>query len=37
MTSYKNKKTITHIKIYGTLTLHSKLCKSFIPCVGYVD
>ena len=26
-----------NIKRYGTLTCHCKLCKSFIPCVGYID
>ena len=27
----------SNIKRYGTLTCHCKLCKSFIPCVGYID
>ena len=26
----------SNIKRYGTLTCHCKLCKSFIPCVGYI-
>ena len=26
-----------NIKRYGTLTCHCKLCKSFIPCMGYTD
>ena len=27
----------SNIKRYGTLTCHCKLCKGFIPCVGYID
>ena len=27
----------SNIKRYVTLTCHCKLCKSFIPCVGYID
>ena len=27
----------SNIKRYGTLTCHCKLCKSLIPCVGYID
>ena len=27
----------SNIKRYGTLTCHYKLCKSFIPPVGYTD
>ena len=27
----------SNIKRYGTLTSHCKLCKNFIPCVGYID
>ena len=27
----------SNIKGCGTLTCHCKLCKSFIPCVGFID
>ena len=26
-----------NIKRYGNLTCHCKICRTFMPCVGYID
>ena len=27
----------SNIKRYGNLTCHCKICRTFVPCVGYID
>ena len=27
----------SNIKRYGNLTCHCKICRTFVPCVGYIE